>query len=402
MKELRPETRDFILQHADEDIHQLALQSSRFPQVEMTEAICQIAARQTARTKLPSWWKHTEIRYPKHLSMEQCSSEITARYKAGLIPQYIIGGSMTDLSGGLGVDFYHLAKQMNQATYVEKQAELCELAQYNFPLLGLGNAEVIQADSTAYLATLSRQDLLFIDPARRDNTGKKVVAISDCEPDIAAIQQLLLAKSTWVMVKLSPMLDITQTLNLLPHTQEVHVVAVNGECKELLLLLTSEADSNRALIHCVNLSADEQAPLPETFKFTADEEAASVCEYANAPEAYLYEPHAAILKGGAYRIVAQRYGLKKLHPNSHLYTASHCVSNFPGRTFTVSSYGGFSKKELKELPKKANVSIRNFPSKVEDLKKKLKIIDGGEEYLFATTLHNGEKKWIRCRKADTN
>lgn len=402
MKELKPETRDFILRHADDDIRQLALQGSRFPQVEMTEALNQIAARQTARIKLPAWWKHADIRFPKHLSMEQCSSEMTARYKANIVPEEIVDGRLADLSGGLGVDFYHLAMRMSEATYVEKQDELCELARHNFPLLGLKNARIIQGDSTELLSTLASQDLLFIDPARRDCTGKKVFAISDCEPDIAAIQQLLLAKSKWVMVKLSPMLDIAQTLSLLPHTQEVHIVAVNGECKELLLLLTSEADSDQAIVHCINLPANENEPFPDAFKFTINEEANAICSYANEPDTYLYEPDASILKGGAYRIVAQRYGLKKLHPNSHLYTTSHLVKEFPGRTFTVCSYGGFSKKELRELPSKANVSIRNFPAKVEELKKKLKITDGGDDFLFATTFYNGEKKWIKCRKSNIN
>lgn len=401
MKELSAETSQFIEQHANEDVRQLALQAARYPQVDISEAVTQIAGRQTARVKLPTWWAIKRIRYPRHLSMEQCSSEVTARYKAGLITPNLYEGGFTDLSGGFGVDFCCMAANFKQAVYVEQQTELCKLTAHNLPLLGLTHAKVKNSDSIEYLHAIPAQKVIFIDPARRNNQGGKTVAITDCEPDVKALHNLLLEKAERIIVKLSPMLDIAQALTDIPTVKEIHIVAVNNECKELLLVLESGGVSSQAEIYCVNLSANPTASIPEAFCFTADEEAKSECFFTSEVKCYLYEPNVALLKAGAFRTIASRYGLIKLHPNSHLYTSDKLIESFPGRSFEVLSHGGFSKKEIKSLTTnitKANLTVRNFPSSVAELRKRLKLAEGGENYLFATTLSNGNKVWLNCHK----
>lgn len=398
-KELSSETRTFIDTHAEDNVQRLALQAARYPHIDMAYAIIQIAARQKARSKLPTWWQTGGLRYPHYLSMEQCSSEATARYKASLIPSSLKAQGFTDLTGGFGVDFCCMAEGFSHATYVERQAVLCELAGQNFPLLGILEAEIINSDATDYLKQMPRQGLIYIDPARRDSRGKKTVAISDCEPDLMKIHTLLTEKAERVMIKLSPMLDINQTLEQLPHICDVYVIASEGECKELLIVMEAGTSSQDARIHSVNLSTTGKPK--EDISFTREEENNCPCLMAEAPGLCLYEPNASILKAGAFRIVAHRYGLKKLHPNSHLYTSDKPVEDFPGRCFEVIAHGGFGKRELRDLQKqlpKANLTLRNFPSTTDDLRKRMKLADGGEDYLFATTFAGGEKRWIWGRK----
>lgn len=401
-KEISPETEAFIEEHAGDNVQTLALRAARYPKVNMATAIVQIAARQTARTKLPTWWKTAGIRYPNHLSMEQCSSEVTARYKASLIPEELKGGSFTDLSGGFGVDFTCMAQGFSEATYVERQEELCALAEHNLPLLGLPHAQVVHADASKFLENLPPQSVIFIDPARRDLKGRKTVLISDCEPDISRLHTLLTGKAQRVIVKLSPMLDISLALEQLPNIREVHIVAVGGECKELLLVMEAEAQSAQARIVCTNLPTSTPATWPTPFCFTRQEEENTDYQIAPRIKHYLYEPNSVLMKAGAFRIVAAHYGVEKLHPNSHLYTSDQWIKKFPGRSFEVIEYGGFGKREIKELlgsVKKANLTVRNFPNSVADLRKRLKLPEGGDDYLFATTLAKEEKVWILCRKA---
>lgn len=400
-KEITPETIAFIEAHAEDNVQTLALQAARYPKVNISTAIIQIAARQTARTKMPTWWETSGIRYPNHLAMEQCSSEVTARYKATLIPQEMKGGSLTDLSGGFGVDFVCMAQGFSQATYVERQEELSTLATHNFPLLGLPEAQVVNADATKYLNEMTRQTVIFIDPARRDLKGRKTVAVSDCDPNIIRIHDQLMEKAERVIVKLSPMLDISQALEQLPHVSEVHVVAVGGECKELLLVMEASASSAEARIVCVNLPAHVPETWPKPFSFTRKEEEMAVCTIANEIGSYLYEPNSVMMKAGAFKLIAVQHGMEKLHPNSHLYTSHRLIKDFPGRRFEVVAHGGFGKRELKPLldsVKKANLTVRNFPSSVADLRKRLKLAEGGDLYLFATTLAGDEKRWILCKK----
>lgn len=396
---LNEETIRFIAMHRQEDVRALALQAAKYPAVDMSAAATQIAGWQAARTKIPTWAATDGILYPPHLSMEQCSSQLTATYKADVVKQTEGNfNHLADLTGGFGIDFSFLAKEFKQADYVERQEVLCNLARHNFPLLGLKQATVHQANATAYLQTMEPVSWLFLDPARRDGHGGKTVAIADCEPDVSTLEPLLLAKAEKVLLKLSPMLDLSQALHTLKHVAQAHVVAVGGECKELLLVLSSDASlkPDKVPINCINLPAQQAA-----FRFTRLQEQKAPCTYADAPRAYLYEPHAALLKAGAFRSLAAAYKIEKLHPNSHLYTSDTLADGFPGRTFRIDGWSSFGKRDVKELldgEKKANLTVRNFPATVAELRKRLKLSEGGNVYLFATTLADGQKVLVRCSK----
>lgn len=384
-------TQDFIREHAGDDVRSLALQAARYPEVDMRVAATQIEGRRLAKSKLPAWAAVEGVIYPVRLSMEQCSSEATARYKASLVQ----GTRLADLTGGFGIDCSYMSEQFAHTTYVERNEELCAIATHNFALLGKA-VEVRQGQCEEMLDTLPEQDWIFLDPARRDRGGNKVVALNDCEPDVCALEPLLLQKSAHVMVKCSPMLDISQAIGQLRSVTEVHVVAVAGECKELLFVLSRDKDSSEIRLCTVNIQGEHT----QTFDYLLGEEAETTCHYANRLGQYLYEPNSALMKAGCYRLPAQRYGLDKLHPNTHLYTSDTLVEGFPGRVFKVEGCHGFSKKELKALDcRQANLAVRNFPEHVDTLRKRLRIGDGGATYLFATTLHDGAKVLIRCVKA---
>ena len=366
MTPISPETRQFINEHQSDDVRNLALQARKYPDVDIPAAITQIAGRQIAAEKIPSWKEIDDIWYPKHLSLEQCSSEITARYKASLLQ----GESLADLTGGFGIDCSFLATGFRSATYVERQTELCAIAAHNFPALD-----------------------------RRNEHGGKTVAISDCEPNVAKLEGLLLSKANRIMIKLSPMLDLSQALKELPHTQEVHIISVNNECKELLLLLGQTAPEEIP-VHCVNLSTKGEQE-KQLFVFTREQEQHSECSYTDTLGNYLYEPNASLLKAGAFRSIAAAYSVKKLHPNSHLYTSETQIEGFPGRTFRIINRCSLNKKEIKENLsdlKKANITVRNFPATVAELRKRIKLAEGGDTYLFASTLNDGQKILIRCGK----
>lgn len=399
MNQISPETQTFIREHRQDDVRALALQANKYPQVDMAEAVVQIAGWQIAEKKVPLWARTEGILYPRHLSMEQCSSEVTARYKASLVS----GESLADLTAGFGVDCSFMARNFNRVIYVEKQEILCDLACHNFPLLGLSRIQVCQADGVEYLRQMEPVDCLFLDPARRDSHGGKTVAISDCEPDVCALESLLVEKGQYVLVKLSPMLDIGTALRELKYLREIHIVAVNNECKELIAVLKKPSDNtyssdNEVIIFC------EQAVnnlLTTPFSFTLSEEKNAACTWAEEVEDYLYEPGASLLKAGPYRLLSERYGVRKLQANSHLYTSFHEV-DFPGRRFRVLEVSDFGKKNLKQFLQgieKANLTVRNFPTSVVELRKKLKLKEGGDLYLFATTLHGGQKVLIKCIKA---
>ena len=401
MIQISPETQLFIREHSSDDVRALALQAKKYPDIDMPTAITQIAGRQVAAEKIPSWREMEEIWYPKHLSLEQCSSETTARYKARIFQ----GDSLTDLTGGFGIDCSFLAAGFKSATYVERQEELCEIAAHNFPILNLNHINVRNEDGVAYLQTMSPVDCIFLDPARRNEHGGKTVAISDCEPDVAGLEELLLSKAKRIMVKLSPMLDLSLALKELKHTQEVHILSVNNECKELLLLLGQEAPTEQAPpeeipIRCANLFT-KGAQEEQHFAFTREQEQHSQCTYTDSLGDYLYEPNASLLKAGAFRSVAAAYSVRKLHPNSHLYTSDTFIGNFPGRIFRIVNQCSFNRKEAKESLadlKKANVTVRNFPATVAELRKRLHLTEGGDTYLFASTLNDGRKVIIRCEK----
>ena len=384
------DTRQFIEEHLHDDVHELALKHSN-AKVDMTLALRQIEARQLLLKKVPSWSNNPDLLFPPHLSIEQCSSEATALYKASLLH----GERFADLTGGLGIDCYFISRNFQQTDYVELNPELCKLAQNNFKVL-LESAIISVNNESAenYLSHCSPVDCIFLDPARRDHYGRKTVSIVNCTPNVIELQNLLLGKAKKVMVKLSPMLDISLALKELKHVKEVHVIAVANECKELLFVM--EADFERdPMFTCVNL----KTPQP-IVTFTLKEEGVATFQLAKEVGRYLYEPNAAVMKGGCYRLLTQLFGIQKLHRNSHLYTSEKLVNGFPGRIFEVDDWGVYGKNTKSILANidKASIAVRNFPISVAEIRKSLKIVDGDQIYLFATTLSDERKIIIKTRK----
>ena len=510
-------TFDFIRQHQDDDVRQLAFLGSKYPEVDMPFALDQIRGRKMARVKLPRWASIDGIIYPPHISMEQCSSEQTALYKAelaarllGLSPsssengeekekesenasnlhlseicefagkgavdsefakneatckkQQILTESkenvneikeephegdfseetgFVDLTGGFGVDFSYIASRLGvKSMYVERQAHLCEAAKENFGRLGLKNAIVKNGDGIEMLhsfaskkkAAASADDslgiiydqplsllktklglkLIFIDPARRDDAGNKVVSLKDCTPDVTLLQEEMLSKADYVIIKLSPMLDWHRAVSELNCVKEVHIISVNNECKELLLVLSArnmgdvEASSADGVsgevkhagslrIYCVN---DAQS-------FVCDELDMESSSVRIAPPVleemqYLYEPNASLMKAGCFCVLSERYGARMLSKNSHLFVSMEPIEDFPGRSFRIIAISSFNKKELKRYLSgiaKANIATRNFPLSVAELRKRLKLKDGGETYIFATTLSDESHVLVITEKA---
>lgn len=504
-------TQDFIRQHQDEDVRQLAFLGSKYPEVNMPFALDQIRGRKMAHVKLPRWASIEGIIYPPHISMEQCSSEQTALYKAELAAR-LLGLSVSssenekecekasnshfpkicefasegavdsefaknedtcekqqiliecdkyvnksegepneedfseeiefvDLTGGFGVDFSYIASRLGvKSMYVERQDHLCEAAKENFERLGLKNAIVKNGDgievlhsfaskkeaaasdslgiteeqSQSLLKTNFGLKLIFIDPARRDDAGNKVVSLKDCTPDVTVLQEEMLSKADYVIIKLSPMLDWHRAVSELNCVQEVHIISVNNECKELLLVLSarnmgdmeaSSADgevkhAGNLRIYCVN---DAQS-------FVCDEldmESSSVIIAPPVLEEmqYLYEPNASLMKAGCFSVLSERYGARMLSKNSHLFVSMEPIEDFPGRSFRIIAISSFNKKELKRYLSgiaKANIATRNFPLSVAELRKRLKLKDGGETYIFATTLSDESHVLVITEKACSN
>ena len=420
-------TQDFIRQHQDDDVRQLAFLGSKYPEVDMPFALDQIRGRKMARVKLPRWASLEGIIYPPHISMEQCSSESTALYKAELaarllgLPASSSGTEMkaeneiefVDLTGGFGVDFSYIAARLGvKSMYVERQAHLCEAAKENFGRLGLKNAIVKNGDGIEVLYSFhpkkkdaaSADDslgitydqprsllktnlglkIIFIDPARRDDAGNKVVSLKDCTPDVTVLQEEMLSKADYVIIKLSPMLDWHRAISELSHVREVHIISVNNECKELLLVLSARNMGENLRIYCIN---DAQS-------FVCDELDMESSPVKIAPSTleemqYLYEPNASLMKAGCFGVLSGRYDARMLSKNSHLFVSQAPIEAFPGRSFRIIAVSSFNKKELKRHLSgitKANIATRNFPLSVAELRKRLKLKDGGETYIFATTL----------------
>ncbi len=490
-------TLDFIRQHQDDDVRQLAFLGSKYPEVDMPFALDQIRGRKMARVKLPRWASIDGIIYPPHISMEQCSSEQTALYKAelaarllGLSPSSSENGEekekesenasnlhlsencefagkgavdsefakneatckkqqiltepkenvneikeephegdfseetgFVDLTGGFGVDFSYIASRLGvKSMYVERQAHLCEAAKENFGRLGLKNAIVKNGDGIEVLHSFASKKeaaaseslgitedqpqsllktnlglkLIFIDPARRDDAGNKVVSLKDCTPDVTVLQEEMLSKADYVIVKLSPMLDWHRAISELSHVREVHIISVNNECKELLLVLSAQNMGNLR-IYCVN---DAQSFVCEE----SDMEASSVKIAPSTLEEmqYLYEPNASLMKAGCFGVLSGRYDARMLSKNSHLFVSMAPIEAFPGRSFRIIAISSFNKKELKRNLSgitKANIATRNFPLSVAELRKRLKLKDGGETYIFATTLSDESHVLVITEKA---
>ena len=486
-------TAEFIHEYREKDTRQLALQSARFHDVDMPYALDQIKGWQTARRKLPTWAACDGIVYPPHLSMEQCSSEPTAQYKLNLAMEWasrvesselrvesLEGGvesselrvesserevdnsseqpatlnsqlstlnsqlstlnsqlstlnchasSMTDLTGGFGVDFSFTSCAFASATYVERNAQLCHMVEHNLPLLGIDNAKVVCADAVDYLSTLDMQTMIFLDPARRDQHGAKTVMLADCTPDVVQLLPQLLKKSRFTMLKLSPMLDWHKAVEDLQGTvREVHIVSVGGECKELLLVLSKEIESELKVFcadleaggaslssgsGCSSLSSEPSSPSKPSHPSTPSL-SASLFVYAPsasspAPNSklktqnskFLHEPNASIMKAGCFDELAAAYGVSPVSRNSHLFLSAEPVDGFPGRIFSIERVTTLNKRELRQALagiEKANIATRNFPLSVAELRKRLKLKDGGDVYIFATTTAEGEHVLLISRK----
>ena len=383
---------EFILQHRTEDVRKLALR--KMPEG-LDAAFClqQIEGWQLARKKIPRWAETDGLLFPPRLSMEQCSSQQTALYKRGVVERLLEGQCqrMMDLTGGFGIDFSYMAPLFREAIYIEQQEQLCQIAQHNLQLLGLQHAEVRNAQSQDVLAAYGEPSLIYADPARRDDAGRKVVLLQDCQPDVVALQDELMAHARVVMLKLSPMLDIQQALRQLRYVREVHVVSVDGECKELLLVMYQQEAPLR--YYCVNITDYVQETVVEE---------ASVRPVISGQEmAYLYEPNASILKAGVQDALCNIFKVEKLHAFSHLFTSDRLIEDFPGRKFRILGRSDFGKQGLRNLlagVKQANITVRNFPATVQELRKKLKLADGGSVYLFATTMSDNSHALLRCEK----
>ena len=402
--------KEYILHNREADIRSLALR--KVPEgVDALWCLRQIEGYQLAKKKLPTWAQADGIIYPPRLSMEQCSSEITAQYKRTLATRLMQGLSFDtfiDLTGGFGVDFSYMAKGFNHAIYVEQQEDLCDAVRHNMPILGLQNVTTVNTDSETIIDNIDHADIIYIDPARRDNTGKKTIAIEDCTPDISRLQHKILAKTRYAIVKLSPMLDITQALRTLKNVCEVHIVSVKGECKELICVLSASPDSALTTYHCVNLSTPD-APFVCTNRGGIT--ASILSPDISIKGMLLFEPNASIQKAGVQDTFATQYGLHKLHPMSNLFvsddasilcpTADSSLKGLPpARIFRIIDVGDFSKNSLKALLQdcdKGNITIRNFPSTVADLRKRLRLKEGGDIYFFATTIQNGKHLLIKCK-----
>lgn len=384
----------FVEMHKDDDVRALALRMKEgTADFRPKFVLQQIAGIQAMRRKMPHWADNQNIVYPVHLSLEQCSSEFTANYKREIIKRYctkMYECNFADLTGGFGVDFSVMSRDFAKAFYVERNAELCEIVQHNFQALGIHNFNVVNGDGVDFLSNYDKKiDVIFIDPARRDSTGGKTVHIQDCEPNILDFQDVILQKSDIAIIKLSPMLDISECQLRLKNIAEIHVVAADGECKEILVVLTADPKTDEPKIIAINNNLK--------FSFLKSEEqncAATIA--ANVQEGmYLYEPNAAIMKAAPFRLLTQRFGAKKIARNSNLYVSDEWIEDFPGRGFRIVKVGGV--KDFKSV-EKANIAVRNFPLKADALRKQLKIKDGGEVYLFATTLNDGRKVIIETRK----
>ncbi len=359
----------------------------------------QTEGRKIIANKLPSWAENMSILFPVKISLEQCSSEATALYKTGLIA----GESLVDLTGGFGVDCSFLSKNFSSVDYVEQNEELCQIAEHNFKTLGL-NIRVNNAESVEFLKSMPAVDCIYIDPARRDVKGKKTADLSLCSPNLLDIRDILLDKCNTLLIKLSPMFDISSALEVFPECKQVHVVSVKNECKELLLLVEGGFCGETEIV-CVDLTPNSSLLFPNGHQHVLtpniiakkNEGNITIIGYS-APKSYLYEPNASIMKAGLFKTVAKRYNVAKLHPSTHLYTSEELVENFPGRTFKINKVTRVQKKEISDI-EKANLSIRNFPGNVAELKKKLKLKDGGATYIFACTLNDNSKVLIICEKA---
>lgn len=393
-------TREFIQQHINDDILKLGLQSRKYPEVDYPLAIRQIVGKQKFKKKVPLFFTHPDILFPVQLSVEQASSEDTAKYKSELVS----GSTFADLTGGFGVDFYFLSKKFAHGIYVERDKQLCDLANFNFKALGINSFEILNQNAEDFIAGMSEIDFIYLDPHRRSESGKKTIRISDCEPDVSVLTEKMLDRSSKVMIKLSPMLDLRQAIADIPQTTEIHIIAVENECKELLLIINKDYQQKDKKVHLFTSNILKNG-MRQQFDFQLDDEVNCEVFYTNSPLQYLYEPNAAIMKSGAFKTIGSRFGLKKFHPNTHIYTDNALKTDFPGRIFSIQEVTGNSKDDFKLLKQKypkANISLRNYPLTVEKYKKKSEIKDGGDYYIHALKVNDNNLLNIISRRVTIN
>jgi 16S rRNA G966 N2-methylase RsmD len=380
---------EFLREHESDDPARLLLSAGRWPEIDVPRAVRAIEARRKVREKIPSWYAHPELDYPSTLSLEQCSNEETARYKQAFVPA---GARVADLTGGLGVDSWALRQQAAELHYCERQPALCAAARHNFAALG-ADITVHEGDGLAWLQKSEAPfDLIYLDPARRDAAAKRVYDIADCEPNLLEVKALLLSHAPRVLAKLSPMADIHRTLAQLPETRELHVVGAGGEVKELLVLLETRTGGSGA----PQIIAADGAL---RFAFTPEQETNADVRYATKLGAFLLQPAKVLRKAGAFRLLSARYGVAKLAPSTHLYTADAPVPDFPGKCLAVEEvlpWGNAARRTLARRFDRLELAALNFPMSTDELRKRLGLPGGGDHMLFATTLNN-EKILILCK-----
>lgn len=387
---LNPDMLEFIWQHREDDPARLALSGKKYPDMPVAEVASQVQALQKIRQKIPSWYRQG-LYFPFPLSVEQASSEQTAKYKAGLMQAQ----RMADLTGGMGVDAFFFSQKVQSLIHIEQNEQLQQSVQHNFDRLGVTNVQWYAGTSESFMAGFAgKLDLIYLDPARRHEQKGKVFQLSDCTPDVLSLKESMLRLAPRVLLKTAPLLDLKQAAEQLGCVSAIWVLAMDGECREVLYLLEREAPASIP-ITAVHLHGGKE----DAFRFTwADEKQADTAFLF--PQRYLYEPNAAILKAGAFKSFAQQYGLGKLHQHTHLYTSEALAPNVPGRRFVVEQVCKYDRKVVQEaVPEgKANITCRNFPDTPDQVRKKLGLKDGGEIYLFAATVADQQRVVLVCRK----
>lgn len=385
---LNKEFQDYLESHYKEETSKIAFQGSPFSEVSIRELLVQLAGKKKAEKKLPTWFSHRQIIYPPNINLEQTSSEITAEYKASLVS----GSKLIDITGGFGIDSFYFSGKVDRVWHIELNKELQEIAAHNFKILGAKNVISEAGDGIAFLEKSSeRFDWIYVDPSRRDDSGGRVFLLSDCVPDVPGKLELLQQKADRIMIKTSPLLDLQAGLRELKNVKEIHIIAVENDVKELLWILDAQTSEDLE-IKTVNFQKQEKQIFNSSFLKNPQ-------EVYSEPGQFLFEPNAAIMKSGLFAALGKELNLQKLHPNSQLFTGDHLVK-FPGRSFRISEILPYRKKELKKRfgTGKGNITTRNFPETVENLRKALKIREGGETYLFFTTLITEEKVVLVCQK----
>lgn len=385
---LSNEIQEYITLNINSDVSMLALQKNPFLDTDWASILNQIAVKQKAKIKLPTWFNTEKIIYPNKISLEQTSSEKTAKYKAELVA----GNSLIDLTGGFGIDDYYFAQNINQVIHCEINEVLSEIVSHNLKQLHIENIKCIPEDSLNVLKNLNQQfDWIYIDPSRRNEAIGKVFMLKDCLPNVPELIDLYFGFSSNIMIKTAPILDITAGLSELKNIKTIHIIALDNEVKELLWILEKNYSGTIQIISC-NLNKDQ------TEKFAFKYGNLSISNYS-LPKKYVFEPNAAIMKSGGFDEITNRFEIEKLHPNSHIYTSDKQI-DFPGRVFKIEHCIAYNKLNMKSHleNKKANVTTRNFPETVDNIRKKWKIKDGGNVYCFFTTDINNTKIVLLCTK----